>query len=170
MVRAYLGLGSNQGDREENLGRARQLLGVTPGLVLRQSSGLYLTEPVGKKDQPWFLNQVLAVDTFLGARALLRAAKHVERVMGRLAGERWGPRIIDVDVLLYGDRVIKEADLEVPHAGLYGRAFVLIPLAEIAPDLVLPNGKTVRELSRQQFSEVVLPWPSGCVTIRAVKR
>jgi len=165
MVRAYLGLGSNQGDREGNLARARQLLGVTPGLVLRQISGLYLTEPVGKKDQPWFLNQVLAVDTLLSARALLRAAKNVERAMGRQSGERWGPRIIDVDVLIYGDRVIKEADLEVPHAGLYGRAFVLIPLAEIAPDLVLPNGQTVEELSRQPFSEVVLPLKPGCAKI-----
>lgn len=159
MVLAYLGLGSNQGDREANLTRARQLLGVTPGIVLRRASGIYLTEPVGKKDQPWFLNQVVAVETVLSPRALLVAAKSVERAMGRKSGERWGPRLIDVDVLLYGNRVIKESDLEVPHNGLYGRAFVLIPLAEIAPGLVLPNGQRVEELSKQKFSEAVLPWP-----------
>ncbi|MCR4420335.1 MAG: 2-amino-4-hydroxy-6-hydroxymethyldihydropteridine diphosphokinase [Clostridia bacterium] len=165
MVTAYLGLGSNQGDREKNLARARQMLGLTPGVVLRRASGLYLTEPVGRKDQPWFLNQVLAVDTLLSARGLLHAAKRVESIMGRVAAERWGPRIIDVDVLLYGSQVIKEADLEVPHAGLYGRAFVLIPLAEIASDLRLPNGKTVAELSRQKFSEAVLPWQPSSATI-----
>lgn len=159
MVCAYLGLGSNQGDREANLTRARQLLGITPGIVLRRASRIYLTEPVGKKDQPWFLNQVVAVDTVLSARALLVVAKNIERAIGRRDGERWGPRPIDIDVLLYGHQVIKEADLEVPHGGLYGRAFVLVPLAEIAPDLLLPNGQRVAELSQQEFAEAVLPWP-----------
>lgn len=158
MVRAYLGLGSNQGDREANLARARKLLGLTPGLVLRRASRIYLTEPVGNKNQPWFLNQVLEVDTLLSARGMLAAAKNIERIMGRQPGERWGPRLIDVDLLLYGNQVIKESDLEVPHRELVGRAFVLIPLAELAPDLVLPSGKSIFELSRQKFSEAVLPW------------
>jgi 2-amino-4-hydroxy-6-hydroxymethyldihydropteridine diphosphokinase len=163
MVGAYLGLGSNQGEREGNLRRARELVAVTPGIILRRASGIYLTEPVGKRDQPWFLNQVVAVETMLGPRALLLACKHIERAMGRVPGERWGPRPIDLDVLLYGNEVIKEEDLHIPHRGLYGRAFVLIPLAEIAPDLVLPNGQTVGQLSRQKFSEAVLPWrPKSC--------
>jgi 2-amino-4-hydroxy-6-hydroxymethyldihydropteridine diphosphokinase len=89
---------------------------------------------------------------------MLAAAKNIERIMGRQPGERWGPRLIDVDLLLYGNQVIKEGDLEVPHRELVGRAFVLIPLAELAPDLVLPSGKSIFELSRQKFSEAVLPW------------
>lgn len=158
MTTAYLGLGSNQGDREINLRRARELVAVTPGIVLRRASGIYLTEPVGKKDQPWFLNQVVAVETWLGPRGLLVACKDIERIMGRVSGEHWGPRPIDLDLLLYGDEVIKESDLQVPHQGLYGRAFVLVPLAELAPDLLLPCGQTVRVLSKQKFSEIVLPW------------
>lgn len=158
MTIAFLGLGSNQGDREAYLDRARRLLAVTPGITLRKSSGIYETEPVGVKNQPWFLNQVVSADTILGARALLNACKNIERVMGRTEGVRWGPRVIDVDLLLYGGEVIKESDLVVPHGEMYGRAFVLLPLAELSPNMVFPDGKKINDLIRQKFLEAVLPW------------
>jgi 2-amino-4-hydroxy-6-hydroxymethyldihydropteridine diphosphokinase len=128
----YLGLGSNLGNRRRNLAVA--LLRLEPLVRIEAVSSLYETEPVGEQEQPAFLNAACRAVTGLPARGLLRHLQEVERELGRRPGERWGPRPIDIDLLLYGDEVIDEADLRVPHAELAKRAFALAPLAELAPD------------------------------------
>lgn len=135
---AFLGLGANLGDRLSNLQAAVDLLAAREGVRVLRSSRVYETSPVGPA-QPDFLNAVLEVRTSLPPRGLLRACLEVEAALGRVRGERWGPRPIDVDVLAYGAERIAEADLEVPHPRLAERAFVLVPLLEIAPDLELPG-------------------------------
>lgn len=135
---AFLGLGANLGDRLSNLQAAVDLLAVREGIRVLRSSRVYETAPVGPP-QPDFLNAVLEVRTSLPPRGLLRACLEVEAVLGRVRGERWAPRPIDVDLLAYGAERIAEEDLEVPHPRLAERAFVLVPLLEIAPDLELPG-------------------------------
>jgi 2-amino-4-hydroxy-6-hydroxymethyldihydropteridine diphosphokinase len=127
--RAYVGLGSNQGDAVENLARGFQAL-ARLGNVARRSS-LYRTQPWGKTDQPEFVNAVALLETALSPRELLAGLKSAEARLGRVPGERWGPRIIDLDLLTYDEREIDEAGLRVPHPHLRERAFVLVPLAEI---------------------------------------
>ena len=144
-VRAHVGLGGNIGDRKANLETAISRLGETPGITLVARSSFIGTEPWGKTDQEWFLNAAIAVDTTLSARQLLETCLAVETAMGRVREEKWGPRIIDLDILTYGDALIDEEGLQVPHPYIAEREFVLEPLAEIAPDLMI-GGKTVREL------------------------
>jgi 2-amino-4-hydroxy-6-hydroxymethyldihydropteridine diphosphokinase len=138
----YLGLGSNVGDRRANLEAAVEDLWAHHVEALACSS-VYVTEPVGEVQQPDFLNACLRVETELAPRALLHACKAVERALGReLEGEgyvRWGPRPIDVDVLLLEDEVVDEPDLQVPHPLLTERRFVLVPLLELDPDVVVPG-------------------------------
>jgi len=143
--RVFLSLGSNLGDREANLLEALRRLEQLGVHVVRRSSW-YETEPVGYTDQPDFLNLVAEVRTRLGPHALLRAAQQVEAELGRVRAVRWGPRTVDVDLLLYGERVVNTPDLVLPHPRLRERAFVLVPLAELAPDLVLPDGTAVTDL------------------------
>ncbi len=144
-VEAYLGLGSNLGDRAQNLGRAVSLLERRIGAVV--VSSVYETQPWGYADQPSFLNAACRVDSALSPHELLAAAQDVERQLGRQPTFRYGPRVIDVDVLLYGDRVVETPDLRVPHPRLSERAFALAPLAEIAPDVAHPVlGASMREL------------------------
>jgi 2-amino-4-hydroxy-6-hydroxymethyldihydropteridine diphosphokinase len=131
----YLGLGSNVGDRERHLDEARRLL-AAGGALLRRASAVRETEPFGVAGQPWFLNQVLEVEWSAGPRELLALAKEVEAAVGRTPTYRWGPREIDVDILLFGDESVDEPDLVVPHPGLWEREFVLASLAELRPDLV----------------------------------
>jgi 2-amino-4-hydroxy-6-hydroxymethyldihydropteridine diphosphokinase len=126
---AYVGIGTNLGDRLANVERAMGKL-ATLGTIRRRSS-LYRSEPWGKADQPWFLNAVVALETDLSPVALLERVHAIEEAMGRTRGERWGPRIVDLDLLLYDDLEIDTAELRVPHPHLRERAFVLIPLAEI---------------------------------------
>jgi 2-amino-4-hydroxy-6-hydroxymethyldihydropteridine diphosphokinase len=136
---AYVGLGANLGDRERRIRTAADLIGA------RRLSTVVETEPWGIEDQPWFLNAVAEVETGRSARALLELLLDVERQLGRVrTGERWGPRAIDLDLLLYGDETIDEPGLTVPHPFLLRRAFVLEPLAELAPDLEIPGNGTVR--------------------------
>jgi 2-amino-4-hydroxy-6-hydroxymethyldihydropteridine diphosphokinase len=129
-VRAYLGLGSNLGDRLETLRRAVELLQAREGVRVVRSSSVYETEPVGPP-QPEYLNAVLEVETDLEPRALLRACLDVERELGRQRREPWGPRTIDVDVLTYGELEVDEPDLRIPHPRMGERAFVLVPLGEL---------------------------------------
>jgi len=133
-VEAAIGLGSNVGDKRANLDGAVERLAGVAGVRVTARSGYYRTEPWGFTDQDWFLNACVAVTTTLPPQALLAACLAVEQQMGRRRAERWGPRIIDLDVLFYGDEVLDEPGLEVPHPRLLERAFVLAPLAEIRPD------------------------------------
>jgi 2-amino-4-hydroxy-6-hydroxymethyldihydropteridine diphosphokinase len=135
MTIAYLGLGANVGDRRRSLDEARRLLGERGARVLRESA-VRETEPFGVTDQPRFLNQVIEVEWDRGPRELLAAAKAVEGAIGRTPTHRWGPREIDVDVLLFGDETVSDPDLVIPHPGLWERDFVLRPLGELRPDLV----------------------------------
>lgn len=148
MTRAYLGLGSNLGDRRALLQQAIEALDWGAVVVVARSR-VYETDPVGGPDgQPSFLNQVVAVDTSLDARALWERCSAVEAALGRsrLHEERWGPRLIDIDLLAFGEEVVDEPDLVVPHPRLAERAFVLVPLAEIAPDAVVPGLGVVRDV------------------------
>lgn len=136
MTRAYLGLGSNLGDRESRLRAAAAGLERRGARVLRETA-VRETEPFGVSDQPRFLNQVLEVEWAGSAEELLDAAKAVEAEVGRTPSYRWGPREIDVDILLFGDERIRSERLTVPHPGLRERDFVREPLLELRPDILL---------------------------------
>jgi len=134
-----LGLGSNLGDRLANLQRAVDLLAARPGLRVARSSRVYETDPVGGPPQPEYLNAVVEVQTTLSPHDLLAASMDVEQRMGRVRAERWGPRVIDIDVLTYDEQQIDQPDLIVPHPRMHERAFVLVPLLELEPDPLLPG-------------------------------
>jgi len=138
MATAYIALGSNIGDREENLREAMRRLG-TCGVRVRKASSVYETEPVDYLDQGWFLNSVLEAQTELPASELLTALRQIESQMGSKKPFAKGPRLIDLDILLYDDATIRTPELEVPHPRMLQRNFVLVPLAEIAPDLRHPS-------------------------------
>jgi 2-amino-4-hydroxy-6-hydroxymethyldihydropteridine diphosphokinase len=149
MPRIFVGLGSNLGDRERNLREAVERLrkiGVVRLSTLRD------TDPVGVADQPNFLNAVAELSSELPARELLDRLLEIERELGRDRAKegRWGPRTIDLDLLLYGDEVIDEPGLTLPHPRLAERRFVLEPLHELAPDLVLPDGRRIKDLLASQ--------------------
>ena len=146
MATAYLGLGSNMGDREQNLAQALGLL--SQKMLVEQLSSIYETEPVGCKEQPHFLNAVCRISTDLSPDELLNLAKEIESRMGRLPSFPNAPRPIDIDILFYGEEMIQSQNLTIPHPRLAERAFVLVPLAEIAHDLVYPgSGKSIGELA-----------------------
>jgi len=146
-VRAFVGIGANLGDREATILRAVELLGEIDGIEVVAMSTLRETEPWGPVDQPAFVNGALAVETALEPPELLVALLDVERLLGRVrTGERWGPRKIDLDLLLYGEWVVDEPGLTVPHPRLHERRFALEPLAELAPDVSVPGHGSVAEL------------------------
>jgi len=146
MRTAFLGLGSNVGDRSGHLAAAAVGLAADPAIKVVRGSGIYETKPMGREDQPDFLNQVLQIATTHEPPALLAACLAVERRLGRERHERWGPRTIDLDVLLYENFSCHDPDLVLPHPRMHERGFVLTPLAELAPDLMI-NGVPVRELA-----------------------
>jgi 2-amino-4-hydroxy-6-hydroxymethyldihydropteridine diphosphokinase len=138
-TRAFVGLGANLGPREVTLLRAVDLLGAADGVEVVAVSQLRETEPEGVVDQPTFLNGAAALDTTLSARELLDLLHSVERELGRVRAERWGPRTVDLDLLVFGDEVVDEPGLTVPHPRLAERRFALEPLAELDPELVVPG-------------------------------
>jgi len=148
MTRAYVGVGANLGDRERTIREALAALGARPDVAVVAVSTLRETDPVGYLDQPRFLNGAAALETELAPRELLDALLEVERELGRVRGEgpRYGPRPIDLDLLLHGDAVLEEPGLVVPHPRLHERRFALEPLAELDPALVVPGRGAVKDL------------------------
>lgn len=147
MSRAHVAFGGNLGAVEDNLRRALEAVARLPGTRLVRVSSLYRTAPVGIEEQPEFVNGALELETSLPPGALLEALLEIEAGLGRTREVRWGPRTVDLDLLLYGDRVERSPTVEVPHPRMHERAFVLVPLAEIAPAAVHPvRRRTVAEL------------------------
>jgi 2-amino-4-hydroxy-6-hydroxymethyldihydropteridine diphosphokinase len=147
-VMVYLGLGSNLGDRKENLNKALDYL--SQRLRVTGKSSVYDTEPMENMEQPHFLNMVCQAKTMLKPEDLLVLARGIESKLGRVPGKPNSPRTIDIDILFYGDKVVNTPELTIPHPKITQRAFVLVPLAEIAPELVHPvNKKTVKEMLKE---------------------
>lgn len=155
MTRAYLGLGSNLGDKAGRLAAAVEGLAATPGIRVTARSSDYRTPPWGDTDQDWFLNAALGIETGLSPHDLLDACLAVETALGRVRERPWGPRVIDIDVLSYGDAEVSDARLVLPHRYVRERAFVLVPLAEIAPGLVVGGETVVAALAKLDRSGIV---------------
>jgi 2-amino-4-hydroxy-6-hydroxymethyldihydropteridine diphosphokinase len=147
---AYIGIGSNLGDKVKNCRDAIHQLHTTPGIEVSKTSSLYFTEPVGYENQDWFINCVVEVKTFLPPQEVFLRCKEIEKKMGRAYLIKWGPRIIDLDLLFYNHLILKEPDLEIPHPRLHERGFVVIPLAELNPTWTHPVlKKTMSELKQE---------------------
>ncbi|MFH1710567.1 MAG: 2-amino-4-hydroxy-6-hydroxymethyldihydropteridine diphosphokinase [bacterium] len=152
---AYLGLGSNVGDREEYIEQAIFLLSKTPGIKIIKKSTNYETEPEGNTDQPQFLNAAIEVQTAFDPEKLLSVLHETENALGREREVEWGPRTIDLDILLYDDLILSGDKLQIPHSLLHERLFVLKPLSEIAPNAIHPAlEKTITEIYDERSSEI----------------
>lgn len=162
-VVAYIGIGSNLADPVDQVRRAISELAWLPETSLIASSALYQTAPVGLADQPDFVNAVAGLETRLAPRALLDALQEIEQRHGRVRdGARWGPRTLDLDILLYGDLSLAEPGLQIPHPEMGRRAFVLVPLADVAPDgLRVPGAGTLADLLHRCRSQGVRRIASG---------
>ena len=143
MTLAYVGLGANLGRPVATIGLAESRLGDLPGVAVLRRASLYRTAPQGVTDQPDFMNTVVELDTNAEPPKLVAWFKAIEVELGRVPNERWGPRMIDLDLLLYGDVDLKTPELTVPHAEMWNRLFVLAPLSELRPDLHDPGGKSI---------------------------
>ena len=158
-MRAYIGLGSNLADPVHQVMSALDELGSIPQSQLAGCSCLYRSAPIGPRDQPDYINAVAAIDTPLDAKILLHYLQEIERRHGRMRdGERWGPRTLDLDLLLYGNEIFSDGELTLPHPRAHQRAFVLVPLHSIAPDAMIPGKGRVVDLlqaCRSQHIEVV---------------
>lgn len=147
MTVAYIALGSNLNTPVEQLNSALQAISTLPNTQLKTVSSFYQSKPLGPQDQPDYVNAVAQIDTALAPLALLDELQRIENEQGRVRLRRWGERTLDLDILLYGDEVIQNERLTVPHYDMQNREFVIVPLFEIAPDLVLPNQKSLAELA-----------------------
>jgi 2-amino-4-hydroxy-6-hydroxymethyldihydropteridine diphosphokinase len=157
LATAFLGLGGNLGDPRSAMASALQAIDAVPEIAVRAVSSLYKTPPWGKTDQPDFLNAVACVETRLKPRALLEACLAAEKALKRVRLERWGPRVIDIDVLWFEGRTVDEPGLQIPHPRMLERAFVMAPLAEIVPDLMLDDrsaGAIAEALDRSGIEKV----------------
>jgi len=148
MARAGIGLGSNIGDKAGNIDRALAALDAIPGIRVTARSRYYRTAPWGVTDQDWFVNACALVETTLSPRALLDACLAIEAELGRKRLERWGPRLIDLDILFFGEETIDQPGLTVPHPHLLERAFVLVPLADIAPEARIGETRVIDALAK----------------------
>lgn len=158
-ARIFLSLGTNLGDRSANLRQALALL--APSVQVESVSSIYETAPWGYTDQPPFLNQVLMGQTLLSPLDLLAHLKEIETLLGRTSTFRYGPRLIDLDILFYADLVLDLPSLSIPHPQLHRRAFVLVPLAELAPDLIHPTlGMTIHDLLLEVGAQGIHPYTS----------
>lgn len=150
MPTTYIGIGSNLGEREENCLTAIKLLGDS-GLIIKKQSSMYETAPWGVEEQPGFINMAIEIETSLEPERLLQVLKGVEQEIGRQESYRWGPRIIDLDILLYADIIINSPILQIPHPLMHQRGFVLKPMSEIAPDVLHPViKKTIGKLLAEE--------------------
>jgi len=155
-VRAYIGLGSNLADPLQQVARALHELESIPRSQLVARSGLYLSAPMGPRDQPDYINAVAAINTQLDAKTLLHHLQDIERSHGRVRnGERWSPRTLDLDLLLYGDEISSDDELTLPHPGAHERAFVLAPLCAIAPQCTIPGKGRVSDLLEACRSQLI---------------
>lgn len=149
MVTAYIGFGSNLGDLYANCRRAQSCLAAIAGVTCTRVSPLYHSEPLTRDgdEQPWYLNGVFEIETGLVPFELLAALKAIEKLMGRGRRKKWAPRVVDLDILFYGDAIYQDANVRVPHGGIPNRRFVLAPLCDLNPEFVHPEfGLTMREL------------------------
>ncbi len=138
MTKVYAGLGSNLGNEEENIARAIDRIDARDGICVKEKSRLYNTIPVGGPPQPDYVNCVIGLETEIEPQELLKEFKEIEIELGRKPGVRWGPRVVDLDILLYGDWIVDDNNLKIPHERMHERAFVLEPLCEISPDIKHP--------------------------------
>jgi 2-amino-4-hydroxy-6-hydroxymethyldihydropteridine diphosphokinase len=163
MPTVYLGLGSNMHNPPAQLEAAIAALRLLPSTHVQRISPLYTSKAWGKTDQPDFLNMVIEIETTLPPVSLLRKIKQIESAQGRTPGERWGPRPVDIDILLYDKQVINTPTLVIPHPRMWERAFVLRPLADLAPDLLSSRGAPITDLLRQEpiASQGVWLYPSA---------
>ena len=150
METAYIGIGSNLGEPERNCREAVRRIGEIPDCDIIRLSGLYRTEPVGVEDQDWYVNCVVSVMTGLSPRDLMERLLDIEADMGRVREGQWEPRVIDLDLLLFGRDIVHDRDLTIPHPLMHERRFVMAPMVDLAPDLEHPSlGKTMVELLRE---------------------
>ena len=162
-VISFIGIGSNQDDPAARCNEAFSRLCQAGGIKLLRRSSLYRSEPVGLRKQDWFINAIAEIRTRLDPRALLAELQRIEDSMGRVRGEKWGPRVIDLDILLYGQEIIEDDDLVIPHPELHKRRFVLEPLFELAPYAIHPAfGISVHGLmERLEDDSKVYPYRAG---------
>jgi len=147
MTKVYAGLGSNLGNKRENIIKAIDRLDACEGICVKEKSAFYNTAPVGGPLQPDYVNCVIGMETEIEPQVLLEEFKKIEIGLGRKPGVRWGPRVVDLDILLYGNRIVDEHNLKIPHERMHERAFVLEPLCEISPDIKHPvSGISISEL------------------------
>ena len=163
MATVFLGLGTNLGDRAENIREALDLLSGYEDIRLIRESFLYETVPIGYTDQPDFLNAVAEIQTDLPPAELLDITLGIEKEIGRARNLRWGPRVIDIDILIYDHVTVDTPELIIPHPRMMERAFVLVPLAEIAPDLELPDGRKPGEAAKSLKGQRVRRWRNASV-------
>ncbi len=154
MTKAYLGLGSNIGDKREYIDKAIELVGQNKEIEVLKTSSYYETEPVGYKEQEWFLNVVIEIKTDLKPYDLLEYCMETEQKLKRVRKIRWGPRTIDIDILLYGDLNLDDDKLTIPHPRMIERAFVLVPLLEIAPNISINNMSLEDKLKALSSAEI----------------
>lgn len=147
LTRAYLSLGSNLGNRIENINQAIERISAIHGVRLVNVSAYYETSPVGYLDQPDFVNCAVGIEADISPGQLLKSTMEIENEMGRMRSIRWGPRVIDIDILLYGEIKICHDNLVIPHPRMTERGFVMVPLAEIAPDIQILGGPSVKEIA-----------------------